>query len=159
MMGKSLIILKEGLERVERDEQGTDTDSLQNREEALLSWGEPTDPAWASSTAPQLLPSWQPQQNSPRVCEVPIPSPMARQKPWSLYTSCISYKCALSASDRIGGEGKFKFILNGITDRMCHCILKLGDGKKRVFNLRNNIRTRSGKCFSRCFKCTALKIC
>ena len=64
-MGKSLIILKEGLERVERDKQGTDIDSLQNREEALLSWGEPMDPAWASSTAPQLLPSWQPQQNSP----------------------------------------------------------------------------------------------
>lgn len=133
MMGKSLIILKEGLERVERDKQGTDIDSLQNREEALLSWGEPMDPAWASSTAPQLLPSWQPQQNSPRVCEVPIPSPTARQKPWSLYTSCISYKCALSASDRIGGEGKFKFILNGITDRTCHCILQSGRWEEEGF--------------------------
>lgn len=133
MMGKSLIILKEGLERVERDKQGTDIDSLQNREEALLSWGEPMDPTWASSTAPQLLPSWQPQQNSPRVCEVLIPSPMARQKPWSLYTSCISYKCALSASDRIGGEGKFKFILNGITDRTCHCILQSGRWEEEGF--------------------------
>lgn len=50
MIGNSLIILKEGLERVEKDEQGTD--SLQNREEALLSWGEPMD--LASPTVPSF---------------------------------------------------------------------------------------------------------
>lgn len=70
-IGNSLIILKEGLERVERDEQGTDTACRTGRKhcfpgENQWTWPPPPCPASAFLAA---------SAEQPRVCEVPIPPP------------------------------------------------------------------------------------